>query len=119
MSFTATPDSRSSLAVPPVEISSTPNPESLRAKSANPVLSVTLRMARWILDIAEILSAAGDGRSDGCKRSVSSLGVELDFGPRFQLNLSVLHLNRIFDGLTAVFLADLRSFLLYERRETV
>jgi hypothetical protein len=46
------------LAVPPVEINSTPNLESSRAKSARPVLSVTLRMARWIFDITEILSAA-------------------------------------------------------------
>src|SRR5439155_23813125 len=51
MSFTRMPESRSSFAVPPVEISSTPKPARLRAKSTNPVLSVTLRMARWILDI--------------------------------------------------------------------
>src|SRR6185437_13399335 len=53
MSLTLTPESRSSLAVPPVETSSTPITASLRAKSATPVLSVTLRIARWILwDIA-------------------------------------------------------------------
>ena len=46
MSFTLTPESRNSLAVPPVEISSTPIPASLRANSTSPVLSVTLRMAR-------------------------------------------------------------------------
>src|ERR1019366_10617398 len=38
-------------AVPPVETSSTPNAASLRAKSTSPDLSVTLRMARWILDM--------------------------------------------------------------------
>ena len=48
MSFTLIPESRSSFAVPPVEISSTPRPASLRANSTSPVLSVTLRMARWI-----------------------------------------------------------------------
>ena len=48
MSFTVTPESRNSFAVPPVEISSTPMPASLRANSTSPVLSVTLRMARWI-----------------------------------------------------------------------
>ena len=46
MSLTAMPDSRISLAVPPVEMSSTPNVDSLRANSTNPVLSVTLRIAR-------------------------------------------------------------------------
>src|SRR6266704_1687114 len=39
-------ESRSNLAVPPVEISSTPIPVSFWAKSTRPVLSVTLRMAR-------------------------------------------------------------------------
>ena len=34
--------------VPPVEISSTPNSFSPRAKSTTPVLSVTLSKARWI-----------------------------------------------------------------------
>src|SRR5450631_4490446 len=51
MSFTAMPESRNSLAVPPVETSSTPKATSLRAKSTSPDLSVTLRMARWILDM--------------------------------------------------------------------
>src|SRR6266704_1795452 len=48
MSFTAMLESRNNLAVPPVEMSSTPIAASLRANSTNPVLSVTLRMARWI-----------------------------------------------------------------------
>src|SRR5581483_2002156 len=53
MSLTAMRESRRSFAVPPVETSSTPREASLRAKSAMPVLSVTLRIARWILwDIA-------------------------------------------------------------------
>src|SRR3954468_13105943 len=57
MSLTAIPESRRSLAVPPVEISSTPISESLRAKSAKPVLSVTLGIARWILwDIQSLKS---------------------------------------------------------------
>src|SRR5271156_874303 len=47
------PESRSSLAVPPVEMSSMPRLESVRAKSTRPVLSVTLRMARWILEWLE------------------------------------------------------------------
>src|SRR5271157_1911810 len=58
------PESRSSLAVPPVETSSTPNAASLRAKSTSPDLSVTLRMARWILDM----------RPSGAKGDSSSLG---------------------------------------------
>jgi hypothetical protein len=45
------PESRSSRAVPPVETSSTPKPASFRAKSISPDLSVTLRIARWILDM--------------------------------------------------------------------
>src|ERR1019366_8408437 len=53
-----------SLAVPPVETSSTPNSASLRAKSTSPDLSVTLRMARWILDMSP----------SGAKRDFSSLG---------------------------------------------
>src|SRR5271166_6424574 len=46
MSLTAMPESRSSLAVPPVEMSSMPSAASLRAKATSPVLSVTLRRAR-------------------------------------------------------------------------
>ena len=46
MSFTAMPESRSSLAVPPVETSSTSIAASRRAKSTSPVLSVTLKIAR-------------------------------------------------------------------------
>ena len=42
------PESRNNLAVPPVEMSSTSMPARLRANSTKPVLSVTLRMARWI-----------------------------------------------------------------------
>src|SRR5579859_3867172 len=48
ISLTLTPDSRSNLAVPPVEMSSMFRAESLRAKSTSPVLSVTERMARWM-----------------------------------------------------------------------
>src|SRR5947199_909026 len=48
ISCTGRPFSRSSLAVPPVEMSSTPSTERRRAKSARPVLSVTERMARSI-----------------------------------------------------------------------
>src|SRR5580700_9364751 len=61
MSLTAMPESRSSLAVPPVEMSSTPRPESWRAKPTNPVLSVTLRTARWILGI---VTSTGIGLSE-------------------------------------------------------
>src|SRR5258706_15540323 len=50
MSLTGMPESRNSFAVPPVETSSTPKAISLRANSSSPDLSVTLRMARWILD---------------------------------------------------------------------
>src|SRR4029077_12715005 len=46
MSCTAMPESRSSLAVPPVDTNSMPRRESCRAKSTRPDLSVTLRMAR-------------------------------------------------------------------------
>src|SRR5512139_1371564 len=47
-SITARPASRSALAVPPVESSSTPAPASARAKSTRPVLSETESRARWI-----------------------------------------------------------------------
>src|SRR5947209_2006781 len=46
MSCTLMPESRNSLAVPPVETNSMPSRESCRAKSTKPDLSVTLRMAR-------------------------------------------------------------------------
>jgi len=51
--LTAMPESRSNLAVLPVETSSTPNAPSWRAKSASPDLSVTLRIERVIFDIEE------------------------------------------------------------------
>src|SRR5580698_4511075 len=46
MSFTRRSAARSALAVPPVEISSTPKPASVFANSTRPVLSVTLSRAR-------------------------------------------------------------------------
>ena len=59
MSLTAMPESRSSLAVPPVETSSMPRPESWRAKSTSPVLSVTLRMARWMRELLRDMIGLG------------------------------------------------------------
>src|ERR1700719_1347284 len=69
MSWTGIPESRSSLAVPPVEISSTPIAESLRANSASPVLSVTLRIARWIF--WDILASVGNFRGGRTKGILS------------------------------------------------
>src|SRR5258708_24925838 len=62
MSLTAMPDSRSSLAVPPVEMSSMPRPESWRPKSTRPVLSVTLRIARWMREVLRDMIGLGYGR---------------------------------------------------------
>src|ERR1035441_4450620 len=45
MSLTARPASRSARAVPPVDTSSTPKPDSTWANSTRPVLSVTLNNA--------------------------------------------------------------------------
>src|ERR1700723_6285 len=134
ISFTAMPESRSSLAVPPVEISSTPSLESLRANSTSPVLSVTLRMARWIFRGVDDIESFD--RGGWCNRKfISRMGVrktvpgrglpglrgfsdgwsavlqELDFGFCLQPNLAVLHLDRVFDGLTPVLFADLVGFL--------
>jgi hypothetical protein len=51
MSFTASPASRRALAVPPVEINSTPAAARVRANSTRPVLSETESNARWIFAI--------------------------------------------------------------------
>src|SRR5580698_9462694 len=47
------------------------------------------------------------------------LGVELDFRPRLQFHLAVLHLNRIFHSFTAILLADLCGLLLNEGSKTI
>src|SRR6476620_1390291 len=51
--MTLSPLSRNALAVPPVEISSTPASARVRAKGNSPVLSNTERSARWILAITK------------------------------------------------------------------
>src|ERR1700722_7395145 len=55
------------------------------------------------------------GFSDGW----SAVLQELDFGFCLQPNLAVLHLDRVFDGLTPVLFADLVGFLLHKRGEAV
>src|SRR6202167_4177562 len=72
ISLTAMRESRRSLAVPPVEMSSMPRSASCRAKSTRPVLSVTLRMARWILDIGDAQILAGTARLSESRRGLDS-----------------------------------------------
>src|SRR6266853_1527294 len=138
MSFTRTPESRNSLEVPPVEISSTPRPASLWANSTSPVLSVTLRMARcifvWVADMADLdgkRNVPGKGREilSVSSRQSSVVGQEGEqlttddqrLSLRFclQFYLAVLHLDRVFDRFAAVLFADLIGFLLHEGRKTV
>src|SRR5262245_31717756 len=137
ISRTGIPVWRKSLAVPPVEISSTPKSDSLRAKSAKPVLSVTLRTARAILaDICKASDAMGgcssrkfyqQTRDPGVRdcacleRGVTHLepgnsgAVSSDFGSRPQLHLAIFHFDQVLDFLAAVFFADLFGFLFHER----
>src|SRR5215470_5399303 len=58
-SSTGTPESRRSLAVPPVDRTCTPSPARPRAKSTTPVLSCTLRSARLTL----LIGSPWSGRS--------------------------------------------------------
>src|ERR1035438_3765892 len=71
ISLTAMPESRNSFAVPPVEMSSIPWPESWRAKSTKPVLSVTLRMARWIREVLEDMIGLLGNNGSATENSIS------------------------------------------------
>src|SRR5512135_2618794 len=84
-SITARPASRSALAVPPVDSSSTPASASARAKSTRPVLSDTESRARWIFIgsvrkavVAHFLAQgiAVDAEHVGCARLVAFGAVE-------------------------------------------
>ncbi len=63
-SRTESPASMSVRWVPPVEMSSTPSSARPRAKSAMPVLSVTLRSARWMFAMNLPVSHAGHPGAD-------------------------------------------------------
>src|SRR4051794_2709343 len=114
ISFTATPFSRSNFAVPPVEISSTPRPASLRAKSTSPVLSVTLRRARLIFDMNASVKNGGRGPTEDFKLPDGYLVLN-----RFslQLHLAVFQLHRVLHFLAFHVLAKLFRLLLDKTRE--
>src|SRR5205085_6091023 len=72
MSFTASPASRSALAVPPVEISSTPAAASVWAKVTRPVLSETESSARRIFSIDGVYNLrAGIGVNGQNRRTIN------------------------------------------------
>src|SRR5262249_1908542 len=115
MSCTRIPDSRSSRAVPPVETSSTPSRSRLWAKSTRPVLSVTLRMARWIFG-TNILFRLGN-RLRNHYRELKYRRKDLAFGLRLQLHLAVFQFHGVLHGAASIFFADLLSLLLQKRLE--
>ena len=69
-SVTSSPASRKALAVPPVEMSSTPCAERPRAKSTRPVLSLTERSARAIFSMGQCL-----GSNPGKPPGITNCGV--------------------------------------------
>src|SRR5579864_2877453 len=116
MSFTGMLESRSSLAVPPVEKSSTFIVTKRLAKTTMPVLSVTLRIARLMmanlgprLELSRRRIIAGELLLARVSR--------LDLGLRFQAHLAVLEFDRVFDRVAAVVFAYLLGLFLDEGLE--
>src|SRR5437868_9049982 len=123
-SFTSMPLSLSNLAVPPVETSSTFIAASRRANSTTPVLSVTPRIARWILGNGwnPYKNWNEDYRGSYVRQESPMLVTDYclrGFGFRFQFDLAVFHLYRVLHRMAAIIFTDLVGLLLDEGFERI